>query len=234
MTKIVTSSSIQVVDKGDSLVVDSRLVAQGLGIQHKNFLETIKKYESRLEQDFGAITFETVASTMPNGRINPNPEKFYWLTEPQTTFLMTLSRNTDRVVECKANLVRAFIEAKQAKQSVPQSYAQALLEAGRLALALEKAEAEKALLEEQNEHLAEAVDELYDYSSIIRIAKFNNVCETRFKWQVLKAMSVRMGYEIKRVPCPRFEWKNLYHSDVWRVCYPDMKLPETTTLVIKQ
>jgi prophage antirepressor-like protein len=116
--------------------------------------------------------------------------------------------------------------------SVPKSYAQALLEAGRLALELEKAEAEKALLEEQNEQLAEAVDELFDYSSIIRIAKFNNVSESRFKWQTLKAMSKLLGCEIKKVPCPRFETKNLYDHDVWRACYPNVRLPETTTLVV--
>jgi hypothetical protein len=117
--------------------------------------------------------------------------------------------------------------------TVPKTYAQALLEAGRLALELEKAQAEKALLEEQNEQLSEAVDELFNYSSIIRVAKFNNVSESRFKWQTLKAMSNRLGYEIKRVPCPRFEYKNLYDHDVWRACYPDVRLPETTTLVVR-
>lgn len=233
MSDIVNQTAIEVVTKGDRLVVDSRLIALDLDIQHKNLAETIRKYESVIQQRFGTITFETASSKMPDGRINPKPEKFYWLTESQATFLMTLSRNTDRVIECKANLVQAFMDAKQSTPTVPQSYAKALLEAGRLALELEKAEAEKALLEEQNEQLAEAVDELFDYSSIIRIAKFNDVCETRFKWQTLKSMSMKLGYEIKKVPCPRFEWKNLYAHDVWRVCYPDMRLPETTTLVVK-
>jgi phage regulator Rha-like protein len=235
MSDIVNQSAIEVVTKGDRLVVDSRLIALDLDIQHKNFAETIRKHKTVTEQRFGTLTFETASSKMPDGRINPNPEKFYWLTEAQASFLMTLSRNTDRVIECKANLVQAFMEAqsKLVSQSVPRSYAQALLEAGRLALELEKAEAEKLLLEEQNEQLSEAVDELFDYSSIIRIAKFNNVCETRFKWQTLKGMSRKMGCEVKRVPCPRFEWKNLYSHDVWRICYPDMQLPETTTLVIK-
>jgi anti-repressor protein len=92
--------------------------------------------------------------------------------------------------------------------------------------------AEKAQLEKENEALAEAVDELFDYSSIIRVAKFNHVHEKAFEWRKLKAASDAMKVEVKRVPCPRFEWKNLYAHDVWRFCYPEMRLPETTTLII--
>jgi len=114
----------------------------------------------------------------------------------------------------------------------PKTYGEALLEAGRLQLEKERLEAEMLILNEQNQHLAEAVDELFDYSSIIRIAKYNNVPETKFKWQVLKGMSRKMGIEVKRVPCPRFEYKLLYSHDVWRVCYPDMIMPETTTLML--
>jgi phage anti-repressor protein len=88
-------------------------------------------------------------------------------------------------------------------------------------------------LETENEHLAEAVDELFSYSSIIRVAKFNNCSEKAFEWRKLKAASKAMGLEIKQVPCPRFQVKNLYSHDVWRFVYPEYQLPETTTLVIK-
>lgn len=154
-----------------------------------------------------------------------------WLEKDNPSLLKKFSKLGIRV---SLHKLAGFEVKTTAIANVPQSYGEALLEAGRLQLELEKAEAEKALLEEQNEQLAEAVDELFDYSSIIRIAKYNNVPETCFKWQTLKGMSLRMKVEIKKVPCPRFEWKNLYSHDVWRVCYPDMRLPETTTLVIKQ
>jgi hypothetical protein len=91
---------------------------------------------------------------------------------------------------------------------------------------------EVKLLEEETVRLSEVVDELFDYSSIIRIAKYNGVPETTFKWRILKAASIKMGYEIKKVPCPRFVEKNLYAHDVWRLAYPGYKLPDTTTLVI--
>lgn len=95
------------------LVVDSRLVAERLGIEHKNFMQTIKKYQNKIEQRFGTITFETASSIMPDGRINPKPEKLALLTENQAIALMTFSRNTDEVVECKLALVEAFAKAKK-------------------------------------------------------------------------------------------------------------------------
>lgn len=119
------------------------------------------------------------------------------------------------------------------ERRVPQTYAEALLEAAHLAQENERLERQNSLLEQQNECLSEAVDELYDYSSIIRVAKFNNVSEKQFKWHRLKATSEQMGLEITKVPCPRFGEKNLYSHEVWRVAYPGVALPEVTTLVVK-
>jgi hypothetical protein len=98
---------------------------------------------------------------------------------------------------------------------------------------LELAEAQVKLLEQDNERQAEVIDELFDYSSIIRIAKYNQCSEKEFNWRKLKVASQALNLEIKKVPCPRFETKNLYSHDVWRLAYPEYKVPETTTLIIK-
>jgi hypothetical protein len=87
-------------------------------------------------------------------------------------------------------------------------------------------------LEEETERQAEIIDELFEYSSIIRIAKYNQVTEKHFNWRKLKAASVCKHLEIKTAPCPRYGTKNLYHHDVWRYAYPNANLPETTTLVV--
>jgi hypothetical protein len=42
----------------------------------------------------------------------------------------------------------------------------------------------KNQLEQENQHLAETVDELFDYSSIVRIAIYNGVNETIFSWNI--------------------------------------------------
>lgn len=89
------------------LVVDSRLIAEELGIAHDNFIQTITSYQTLIEKDFGIVLFETEKINRP-GR----PERFALLTEDQATFLMTLSRNTPQVVQCKVKLVKGFSEAK--------------------------------------------------------------------------------------------------------------------------
>jgi hypothetical protein len=114
----------------------------------------------------------------------------------------------------------------------PGNFIEALELALKQAKELELAEAQIQLLVEANERQAEVIDELFDYSSIIRIAKFNNCSEKNFNWWSLKAASEKLGVEIKRVPCPRFDTKNLYSHDAWRLAYPEYKLPETTTLRI--
>ena len=120
-----------------------------------------------------------------------------------------------------------------AQPQLPQTYLEALkaLVASEERLMLAQAEVE--VLEEANQALSEAVDELFNYSSIIRIAKFNGISEERFKWHRLKTVSAQLGLEIKKVPCARFGTKNLYSHDAWRVAYPYVNLPETTTLVVK-
>lgn len=90
------------------------------------------------------------------------------------------------------------------------------------------------LLEADNERQSEVIDELFNYSSIIRIAKYNNCDEKAFKWHQLKAASKLLTTEIKQAPCPRFGTKNLYSHDAWRLAYPGIQLPETVTLVITQ
>jgi phage regulator Rha-like protein len=90
------------------LVIDSRLVAKGLGIDHHNFMQTILKHRGQAESAFGILLFETKAL---KGR--GQPEKYCLLNEGQSTFYMTLSRNTPPVVRLKAGLVKAFFDAKR-------------------------------------------------------------------------------------------------------------------------
>lgn len=93
-----------------AFVIDSRLIASYLEIGHSDWMQnTIKKYQPQTEQAFGILRFE-------NGEIKGRgqPEKFVWLTEEQALFYITLSKNSLKVVECKVNLVKAFIAYRQA------------------------------------------------------------------------------------------------------------------------
>ncbi len=97
------------------LVVDSRLIAIELGIKHGDWMRNIvKKYQNQAEQAFGGLRFQNGVPDKPTG----NPPQFVYLTEEQSIFFMTLSRNTEKVVQCKIKLVKAFSEAKKLLEKV--------------------------------------------------------------------------------------------------------------------
>jgi len=63
---------------------------------------------------FGQLPFQKEVGKRRQG--GGNPERFALLNEDQALFLLTLSRNTDRVVALKAQLVRAFRAARKAAE----------------------------------------------------------------------------------------------------------------------
>lgn len=101
-------STLQVIEDAGQLYVDSRLIAPRLGIEHRSFLQTLGDYQTQIEQAFGILRFEN-AKKKGRGR----PSKFAYLTEDQATFVMTLSRNSPEVVQCKIDLVQALARAKE-------------------------------------------------------------------------------------------------------------------------
>jgi hypothetical protein len=131
-------------------------------------------------------------------------------------------------VEYRFAVVR-FIRGEKLK---PKTALELAKEQVKLLEQLELQETQIKLLQEAHERQAEVIDELYDYSSIIRVAKYNGCSEKAFQWHKLKAASAALDAEIKKVPCPRFGSKNLYAHDAWRLAYPGYRLPETTTLVV--
>ena len=111
-------SNLTVTERDSVLVVDSRLIAQDLGITHKSLFETLDNYLHRIEAAFGVVRFETEKPL--KGSKGGRPERVAYLTEDQSTLLMSFSRNTPRVVDCKVALVQAFSQAKQLiKQAIP-------------------------------------------------------------------------------------------------------------------
>lgn len=136
-------------------------------------------------------------------------------------------------LECE-KIARAITPVTHA---LPQTYIEALelllaSEKEKEALALENSmqAAQIEELEEDVDRLSELADELFNYSSIIRIAKLNGVNEKVYNWRKLKAASKVKGTEVKHAPCQRFGIKNLYHKDAWKAAYPEAKLPETSGL----
>lgn len=89
--------------------VDSRLVAEQLANKHKNSFALIERYLAKFEE-FGVVPFQTEKPLA--GTAGGRPERFALLNEDQAFFLLSLSRNTDRVVDLKAELIMAFRQAR--------------------------------------------------------------------------------------------------------------------------
>lgn len=124
-------SEIIIIENEGTLLVDSRLVASRLGIAHLSFMATIYKHQTVAEQRFGIVRFEIEQIVGPGRR-----QKYALLTEPQASFLMVLSSNTDQVIECKADLVEAFSHARELLKRSGQDKHQAPYWYQRLTLAM--------------------------------------------------------------------------------------------------
>lgn len=94
----------------DEARLDSRLLAERLGVQHQSLFELIKAHRADFEQ-LGKVRFETGASS---GSRTGQSVKFARLNEDQCYLLLTYSRNSQRVRQLKLHLVKAFRDVRNA------------------------------------------------------------------------------------------------------------------------
>ncbi|MBD2702305.1 phage regulatory protein/antirepressor Ant [Spirosoma sp. BT702] len=96
--------------EGSLQVVNTIDFAEGLGIQHASIIKTIREYLPAIEKDFGRVRFQIGPFETAGGVQQVN---YALLTEDQSLFVGSLSRNSERVVEFKSVLVRSFAEARR-------------------------------------------------------------------------------------------------------------------------
>lgn len=87
---------------------DTRDLAESMGNAHNSCMALIKRYAAKF-REFGLLRFQ-IDKVSGMGR----PEKFALLNEDQCYLLLTLSRNTRRVVDLKTKLVQEFAKAREA------------------------------------------------------------------------------------------------------------------------
>ena len=89
--------------------VDSRLLAIHLSNQHRQVMVLINRYAEPFAT-FGKVLFQKASSAVS---ITGQRERFALLNEDQAFFLLTMSRNSDHVVDLKVKLIQAFSEARR-------------------------------------------------------------------------------------------------------------------------
>lgn len=87
--------------------VESRSLAEAMGCKHLSVMSLVAKYGSELRQ-FGSLTIETDLPTGP-GR----PSKHALLNTNQCFLLLSMARNTPKVVDLKARMVQAMGTARR-------------------------------------------------------------------------------------------------------------------------
>ncbi|MCH4243759.1 Rha family transcriptional regulator [Acinetobacter gerneri] len=132
---------IEIVRVEDGLPTTTTLqIALGLGIQHSTVIKLVRSYMPDF-QEFGLVRFKIQPRSQ--GVHGGSDTKFVTLNEQQATFLMTLMRNSPKVIEFKKALVRAFFETREFIRAQDQSYNKVHNKLS-LQLSLEKADASLA------------------------------------------------------------------------------------------
>lgn len=91
------------------IVMDSRVLAKELGIEHRSIKYLIRNHEERLG---------IVALQMPLSGVVGMPETFYLLDERQTLQIIVRSKNTEEALAAKDKIVDAFFEMREMIQSI--------------------------------------------------------------------------------------------------------------------
>lgn len=108
----IRDAAITLTVKADESRVDSRLLAQRLGVLHRSSFRLIADHRPDFEE-FGKVRFETAA--LP-GSATGQRERFALLNEDQAYLLLTYSRNTAKTRALKVKLVQAFSSARKAAE----------------------------------------------------------------------------------------------------------------------
>lgn len=97
--------------KGKELLASTLTIAEGVELEHRAVMSLVRKYEKKLNK-YRVMTFEM--SKAKTGR----PVRFAWLNEKQATFLITLMKNSDVVVEFKEKLTDEYYRLKETLQII--------------------------------------------------------------------------------------------------------------------
>lgn len=104
---------VQIAQDGEPRA-STEAIAAGYELQHKNVLSLLKRHQHSL-QAFGPLAFETRVAERAQG--GGAPTEYALLNERQTMLLLTLMRNTAKVVAFKVQLIQEFCRMNAALQN---------------------------------------------------------------------------------------------------------------------
>lgn len=105
-------NDLVMIDKESGIaLLDSRVAARELGVEHKNLKELIRNHFTDVEK----VPFQTAPSEAGQ------TETFYLLNERQSLQIITRVRNTEKSLIAKDKLIDAFLEMRDALSSIRET-----------------------------------------------------------------------------------------------------------------
>jgi len=92
-------------------LASTEVIAKGVRVQHKNVLALVRRYAPELS-GFGTVAFQTRPRRA--GAHGGGDVEYAMLNEPQASALLTLMRNSEKVVAFKFKLIGEFYRMRQA------------------------------------------------------------------------------------------------------------------------
>ena len=163
--------------KGKQPVTTSLIVAERTDNQHESIMRLINEHKARFER-WGEIHFSDLKSGNKNGDLRGRPTKVAYLNEQQATFLVTLLRNNDTVLDFKSALVDQFYKMREILLNQRNAEWQAIREAGKRG----------------NQKMC---DTIHDYVIPLARAKDSKAPDTVFYMNYQKAINKAAGVQPK-------------------------------------
>ncbi len=96
------------------------VIAEAIHLKHKQVMANVDKFANEFKE-LGSFAFQTRM-----GNHGGVPVRYAELNEPQATFLISLSRNTPKVVEFKLKLVKEFYTMRELLKAQEEQKAQTM------------------------------------------------------------------------------------------------------------
>ena len=100
-----------VILENNTPITTSKIISNGVNVKHKNVIELIGRHQERIKNLRGVLPFQT--EKPKKGNKGGRPENYYLLDELQATFLITLMKNSEIVLDFKEALVKQFIAQRK-------------------------------------------------------------------------------------------------------------------------
>ena len=195
----------------------SEIIAANTDNEHASVMKLVRDYQGQIEQ-FGPCRFEIAVVKRPQG--GGTSREVAILNEQQSTFLLTLMRNSEVVVRFKLELVREFYRLRSAQfPQVSDPRTAALIES---LVRFDQLEQQQKVLQAQTAALTNRLDQIETAQTHFTVVGYMNtvahksvpLTEASTIGRRATKLCKERDLDIGSVPDPRFGRANTYPKHI--------------------